>query len=242
MTEIWRPINGFDGRYEVSDKGNVRSFCVIGSNTNRIDRDNPMMMAQCDNGHGYKCVKIRVDGHVKGLYVHRLVAEAFIPNPQNLPCINHKDEDKSNNVVGNLEWCTRKYNSNYGTIRKRLSKSIKSWYNTHEARKGWHWSEEGKEKLRHAHLGKNLSEETKEKLRQLNLGEKNHMYGKHLSEEAKERIKAKHRIRFAGEKNPAYGKNYYANKTDEEKRIIADKKRETYRRNREAKQQKEQKQ
>ena len=237
MTEEWRPIRGFDGRYEVSDQGNVRSFCVIGSNARRIDKDNPAMMTQFDNGHGYKCVKIRVDGHVKGLYVHRLVAEAFIPNQQNLPCINHKDEDKANNCVDNLEWCTYKYNSNYGTVRQRHSENMKSWYKTHEARKGWHWSDEVKEKIRQAHLGKpgrsgwHWSEEGKEKLRQANTGKK-------ASEETKRKLSERSR----GEKNPAYGKNYYANKTEEEKRIIADKKRETWRIKREAKQQEEQKQ
>ena len=62
--------------------------------------------------------------------IHRLVAEAFIPNPDDLPIINHKDENKLNNVVSNLEWCTHKYNSNYGTINKRLSKKkINNTYN-----------------------------------------------------------------------------------------------------------------
>lgn len=234
MTEEWRPINGFDGRYEVSDMGNVRSFCVVGSNDKRIDRDNPMMMTQCDNGHGYKCVKIRVDGHVKGLYVHRLVAEAFIPNPQNLPCINHKDEDKSNNVVDNLEWCTHKYNSNYGTIRQRLSEINKGKVSPMLGR---HHTDETKEKLRQAHLGKKASLETRMKLSELNKGENNHFYGHHVTEENKRKARERMIGVFAGDKNPMYGKNAYAGKTPEELAAIADKKRETHRRKREAKQQ-----
>ena len=231
--EQWRPVKGFDGRYEVSDKGNVRSFCVIGSNSKRVDMDNPMMLRQYDNGHGYKCVRIRVDGHVKAFYIHRLVAEAFILNPQNLPCINHKDEDKANNCIDNLEWCTHKYNQNYGTIRQRISEKNKGKVSPMLGR---HPSDETREKLRLSHIGKKASLETRRKLSDLNKGEKNHMYGKHLSDEAKDRIREKNRIRFSGDKNPMYGKNAYAGKTPEELAVIADKKRETFRRKREAKQ------
>ena len=228
--EKWKAISGFDGRYEVSDKGNVRSFCVKGST--RVNWGDPTSMTIIDNRHGYKLVKIRVGGHVKSFYVHRLVAEAFIPNPNNYKEINHKDEDKANNCAENLEWCTHKYNQNYGTMRKRQS-------NSHAGkvpRSGWHWSEEDKKRLSMAHTGKKMSEETKEKLRQLNLGEKNHFYGHHLSEEAKEKIRAKKIGRFTGEKNPMYGKNAYAGKTPEEMRAIAEKKREAFRKKREQKQ------
>lgn len=70
-----------------------------------------------DNGHGYKAINI----NGKQQYVHRLVATAFIPNLNDLPAVNHKDENKSNNTVDNLEWCTAKYNVNYGTYKKRAS-------------------------------------------------------------------------------------------------------------------------
>ena len=73
------------------------------------------------NGYYYVCLS--KNGIVKNYFVHRLVAEVFLPNPDNLPCVNHKDEDKSNNNVDNLEWCTHEYNINYGTRNKRIGKS-----------------------------------------------------------------------------------------------------------------------
>ena len=72
---------------------------------------------------GYKGVLLKTPEKFKSELVHRLVAKAFIPNPDNLPCINHKDEDKLNNCVDNLEWCDHKYNDNYGTRNKRVSKT-----------------------------------------------------------------------------------------------------------------------
>ena len=72
---------------------------------------------------GYYSVGLSKNGILKRYYVHRLVAEAFLPNSDNLPLINHKDENKSNNNVNNLEWCDVKYNTNYGTRNKRIGKS-----------------------------------------------------------------------------------------------------------------------
>lgn len=69
-----------------------------------------------DRGNGYKCICFKK----KSYSVHRLVAETFIENPNNYPCVNHKDEDKTNNSVGNLEWCNHRYNVNYGTARQRM--------------------------------------------------------------------------------------------------------------------------
>lgn len=73
-----------------------------------------------DNRRGYKYVTLWKDGVRHNQYIHRLVAQAFIPNPKGYPQVNHKDEDKSNNSVGNLEWCTNLYNHNYGTMRRRM--------------------------------------------------------------------------------------------------------------------------
>lgn len=114
--EIWRPIEGYEGLYEVSSYGRVRSL-------DRYDRMNHFrkgrIMKQSYNGNGYLTVDLCLNGKVKKYLGHRLVAQVFIKNPCNLPQINHIDEDKSNNRVENLEWCDAKYNTNYGTARIR---------------------------------------------------------------------------------------------------------------------------
>lgn len=93
--------------YTISNKGEVfdiRKQCAV------IPRD---------NGYGYYIVTLHNELGRKNFYIHRLVAEAFLPNPLDLPCVNHKDEDKRNNDVMNLEWCTYGYNNNYGTKKER---------------------------------------------------------------------------------------------------------------------------
>ena len=109
-TEEWRDVVGFEGKYQVSNKGNVRTF----------QRDRSMLLKLKD-WFGYRVVTLWDNKVRKDTKVHRLVAEAFIPNPDNLPIINHKDENPSNNCVENLEWCTQQYNVTYGSaIRKRI--------------------------------------------------------------------------------------------------------------------------
>ena len=117
MTEIWKDIPGYEGLYQVSNLGQVRSL-----NYNHTGR--PELLSQGNNGDGYKHVILyKNNSHRKGK-IHRLVAEAFLENPKKLPCVNHKDENKSNNCVDNLEWCTHKYNSNYGTNRQRCAEKM----------------------------------------------------------------------------------------------------------------------
>lgn len=112
MTEIWKDIPGYEGLYQVSNLGQVRSL-------NYNHTGHPGILSQGNNGDGYKHVILyKNNSHKKGK-VHRLVALAFLENPNNLPFINHKDENKGNNRVDNLEWCSRKYNVNYGTAIQR---------------------------------------------------------------------------------------------------------------------------
>lgn len=111
--EVWRDIKGFEGMYQVSNYGNVRSLLS----------GEPTIIAGGKSSSGYHNVTLRHQGERICMMVHRLVAQNFIPNPNSLPCVNHKDEVKTNNHVNNLEWCTYKYNANYGTSPDRISNS-----------------------------------------------------------------------------------------------------------------------
>lgn len=115
--EEWRSIEGFIG-YEVSDKGNIRS-CL--NNKHSITENWKLLSPRIDH-NGYLFVNLYTNTHkMKSIKIHRLVAMAFIPNPALLSQVNHKDEDKTNNFVENLEWCDYSYNTNYGTGHKRSS-------------------------------------------------------------------------------------------------------------------------
>lgn len=109
MKEVWKDIEGYENRYQVSNYGRVRGLCFRGKK-----REEPKILAQPINCNGYHIITIRdSSGARKTWIVHRLVANAFIPNPENLPMVNHKDECKTNNHVDNLEWCTNSYNQLY---------------------------------------------------------------------------------------------------------------------------------
>ena len=118
--EIWKPVKGYEGGYEVSNLGRVRT-CEGRCNGRKPIREGILCLGVSNDG--YIRVRLSMDGHTKCCLVHRLVAEAFIPNPNNLPQVNHKDENKSNNHVENLEWCTRNYNVNYGECIAKIKKN-----------------------------------------------------------------------------------------------------------------------
>lgn len=118
MTEEWRDIEGYEGWYQVSNEGRVRSL-----DRNIIDgrKMKGKLLKQYADEQGYKRVRLCREGKHHNKQVHRLVANAFIPNPFNFPVINHIDENSGNNNVENLEWCTVKYNVNYGHRAERYA-------------------------------------------------------------------------------------------------------------------------
>ena len=125
--EIWKDIEGYEGIYQVSNLGRVRSLdrTYILKN-GRQQSAKGCIMSQFDTKDGYKSVRLRTSESRKTFRVHRLVAMAFIENPHNLPIINHKDENKINNCVDNLEWCNQEYNVCYGSSLQRLSVTHKN--------------------------------------------------------------------------------------------------------------------
>lgn len=114
--EFWVPVKGYEGLYEVSQSGQVRGTKRQGTN------GNPLKAQRHKNG--YLTVELCRNGKRKGALVHRIVAEAFLDNPYRLPCVNHKDENKENNAVENLEWCSYSYNNTYGTAAIRRIATI----------------------------------------------------------------------------------------------------------------------
>lgn len=123
MKEIWKPVTDYENLYNISNLGNVFSI--------RSQRN----IKPTKNSKGYLIVGLCKDKKRKNWLVHRLVAEAFIENPQNYPEINHKDESPLNNKASNLEWCTHKYNMNYNNLGKRAKtkKELNQLYKQEDA-------------------------------------------------------------------------------------------------------------
>ena len=129
MEEIWKPVIGYEGLYEVSNLGRVRSIdrLVKYSNGQIHLHKGRMLSPGLVHKLGYLQVALCNNGKIKHKMVYRLVAEAFLPNPDNLPQVNHRDENPFNNCVENLEWCTIEYNINYGTrTQKAIESNIKN--------------------------------------------------------------------------------------------------------------------
>lgn len=119
--EEWRKIPGLPDYYEVSNKGRVRSIDHITPTKHGARHWKGRVLKQKESHQGYLVFGY---GHSHTKYVHQAVALAFIPNPENYPEINHKDENKHNNSVENLEWCSRLYNVHYGTALNRTAATL----------------------------------------------------------------------------------------------------------------------
>ena len=117
MVEVWKDIEGYEGRYKISNLGNVKSLMYGGR---KYEKDLTPKVNNC----GRLWVELFCNGKKKQFLIHRLVAKAFIPNPHGLPQINHIDENPKNNRVDNLEWCDARYNMMYGHAREKRRKKI----------------------------------------------------------------------------------------------------------------------
>ena len=144
--EIWKDIAGYEGLYQVSSFGKIKALPKYTNSNGYLELRKEKLLKPALTGkfRNYPTVTFVKDGKRKSYKVHRLVAEAFIPNPDKYPMINHRDENTLNNMADNLEWCTNRYNVKYSA--KPLT-------------------EEHKNKLRNARIGKKLSKSTKEKMK-----------------------------------------------------------------------------
>lgn len=125
MKEIWKSVVGYEGSYEVSSYGNVRSVTRkvrTGKNYTRTVKGK--ILRQHVSRNGYKFLSLCKNGKYTGCFVHVLVAKAFLPNPNNYPIVNHKSQEKTDNRVENLEWCTYLYNNTYGGLNEKKMKPV----------------------------------------------------------------------------------------------------------------------
>lgn len=121
MEEVWKDVPGYEGQYRVSNLGRILSLKWSGKYGHHPDG---IIRKLRTDEFGYKYVMLRTNGKSKRMSVHRAVAMAFIPNPDGLPQVNHKDETRDNNCANNLEWCTVLYNNNYGHKKEKTSASL----------------------------------------------------------------------------------------------------------------------
>lgn len=115
MKEIWKDVPNYEGLYQVSNLGRVKSF----RKSTKFGCQAEFILKPSVANNGYAQVALYKNTKKQKFLVHRLVASVFLPNPDNLPQINHKDENRLNNNITNLEWCTAEYNNAYGTARIR---------------------------------------------------------------------------------------------------------------------------
>lgn len=124
MKETWKDIKGYEGLYQISNYGRVKSLDHYITNINGAKQLIKERIMKNGNTGNYQYVVLRKDNKSHNYYIHRLVAETFLNNPNNYTDVNHIDENKNNNRVDNLEWCNHKYNMNYGTIKEKIAKTL----------------------------------------------------------------------------------------------------------------------
>ena len=143
---IWKDIKDYEGLYQVSDEGLVRSldrYIVWKTNFKRFQKGR-VLKSECCKSTGYLYVNLNKNNKAKHCTVHRLVAQAFIPNPDNLPHVNHKDEDRTNNRADNLEWITNEDNLKYSNAWKKGAKNRRDYNGENNPFYGKHHTEETK--------------------------------------------------------------------------------------------------
>lgn len=173
MNEIWKDIKNYEGIYQISNMGRIKSIerTIIRKNGKKLLVKEKILKQNLRGKNNNKYYHITLQG--KCFRVNRLIAETFIPNPNNLPCVNHKDENKLNNKVTNLEWCTYRYNNTYNNIHKKNAekrkikinqytldnKFIKTWNSFIDIKNYFGWSHaleccEGKRKTSNGYIWK----------------------------------------------------------------------------------------
>lgn len=129
MKELWKDVPGYEGLYQVSNLGRIKRlpYQTIGRTKGRkkeyIRVFRGGVLKPYLGKNGYYVINLYSNGKYLRDYLHRIIAKTFIPNPNNYPCINHKDEVRTNNNVDNLEWCSYSYNNTYGNARDKFAKS-----------------------------------------------------------------------------------------------------------------------
>lgn len=117
MEEIWKDIEGYEGLYQVSSLGRVKRLCK--------PKYGDHILKGAPDRNGYLRVRLYRNGEGSSIYIHQLVAKAFVPNPRGLNTVSHLDETRDNNVASNLAWATQKENANMPMFKKRLSERLK---------------------------------------------------------------------------------------------------------------------